>query len=150
VTQLSVGWHNIAIALIDPSAEIRYNYSAKESMGQPAGKYGRLLSDLHSHLTQYGERQWTPILRKWLDDLEHLERVQTPISGYAAHLSRTKQSFGGMGSLNDVAITPQGGYGISNWESRGVNTKLRKLTTDLYRETSRLLSNLEPPKVAGR
>jgi hypothetical protein len=56
-------------------------------MGQPAEKYGRLLSDLHSHLTQYGERQWTPILRKWLDDLEQLERVQTPISGYR-HICR--------------------------------------------------------------
>jgi hypothetical protein len=76
--------------------------------------------------------------------LEQLERVRTPISGYAAHLSRTKQSFGGMGSLNDVAITFQGGYDISSLKSRGVNTKLRKLTTDLYSETSRLLSNLEP------
>ncbi len=131
-------------------AEIRYNYSTKENMGQPAGKYGRLLSDLHSHLTQYGERHWTLVLQQWIADLEQLERVQTPISGYAAHLSRTKNSFGGMGSLNDVAITPQGGYSISTRQSRGVNTKLRKLITDLYSETSRLLSNLEPPKVFGR
>ena len=119
-------------------------------MGQPAGKYGRLLSDLHSHLSQYGERHWTPILQQWIADLEQLERVQTPISGYAIHLSRTKNSFGGMGSLNDVAIAPQVGYKISSWKSRGVNAKLRKLTTDLYSETSRLLSNLETPKVAGR
>ena len=119
-------------------------------MGQPAGKYGRLLSDLHSHLSQYGERHWTPILQQWIADLEQLERVQTPISGYAIHLSRTKNSFGGMGSLNDVAITPQGGYSISSWKSRGVNTKLHQLITDLYSETSRLLSNLDPPKVAGR
>jgi hypothetical protein len=119
-------------------------------MGQPAGKYGRLLSDLHSHLTQYGERHWTPILQQWIADLQQLERAQTPISGYAVHLSRTKNSFGGMGSLNDVAITPQGGYSISSWKSRGANTKLRKLISDLYSETSRLLSNLEPPKVAER
>src|ERR1700692_2256227 len=93
-------------------AEIRSNYSTKQSMGQPAGKYGRLLSDLHSHLSQYGERHWAPILQQWIADLEQLERVQTPISGYAAHLSRTKDSFGGMGSLNDVAIAPQVGYKI--------------------------------------
>jgi hypothetical protein len=49
-----------------------------------------------------------------------------------------------MGSLNDVAITPQGGYSISSWKSRGVNTKLRKLITDLYSETSRLLNKVEP------
>jgi hypothetical protein len=123
---------------------IRYNNFATESMTQPAGKYGKLLSDLHRHLTLYGERHWTSILQQWIADLEQLERVGAPISGYATHLSRTKRSFGGMGGLNDVAITPQGGYSISNWNSRGVNTKLRKLTADLYSETLRLLSKLEP------
>jgi len=123
---------------------IRYNNFAAESMTQPAGKYGELLSDLHRHLTLYGERHWTSILQQWIADLEQLERVGAPISGYATHLSRTKRSFGGMGSLNDVAITPQGGYSISNWKSRGVNTKLRKLTADLYSETLRLLRKLEP------
>jgi hypothetical protein len=113
-------------------------------MRTSARKYGKLLRELHSHLTLYGERHWTLVIQLWIAEFEQLERMQTPISGYMTHLSRTKQSFGGMGSLNDIAITPQGGYGTSGWKSGRVNLKLRILTTALYDETLRLLSKLEP------
>jgi hypothetical protein len=112
-------------------------------MSTSAGKYGTLLRELHSHLTLYGECHWTRVIQQWIAELDQLERMQTPISGYMTHLSRTKQSFGGMGSLNDIVITPQGGYGTSSWKSGRVNLKLRILTTALYDETLRLLGKLE-------
>ncbi|HZQ69536.1 MAG TPA: hypothetical protein VFA68_13525 [Terriglobales bacterium] len=108
-------------------------------MKHPVDQYDKLLRELHSHLTRYGEHQWTQVLEKWIAELEQMVRVQTPLSGFAAHLDRTRQSFGGMGSLNDIAITPQAGYDILNWKASRVNAKLRKLTTALLNETERLL-----------
>jgi len=108
-------------------------------MKHPSERYGNLLTQLHSHLARYGEPHWTPTLEKWIAESKQIADAQTPISGYAPHLSRTRQSFGGMGSLNDISITPQAGYKISDWRARRVNGKLRRLRTDLFNETERLL-----------
>jgi len=68
-------------------------------MKHPSERYGNLLTQLHSHLARYGEPHWTPTLEKWIAESKQIADAQTPISGYAPHLSRTRQSFGGMGSL---------------------------------------------------
>ena len=107
-------------------------------MKHPAERYGKLLSQLHAHLARYGEHHWTPKLEKWIAELKQMASVHTPIAGYSAHVSRTRQSFGGMGSLNDISITPQAGYKISTWKVGSVNAKLQTLRTDLFNETERL------------
>jgi len=108
-------------------------------MKHPGEQYGKLLRELHSHLTRYGEHYWTQVLAKWIAELDQMASVQTPLSGYAAHLARTKQSFGGMGSLNDISITPQAGYKIPSWQVGRVNAKLGRLMTALSNETERLM-----------
>lgn len=107
-------------------------------MGLSTVKYQRLLRDLHSHLSKYGERNWARVLQDRIAELEQLERAQAPISSYVEHLSRTKAAFGGMGSLNDVSITPQAGYSVPRWKTSWINSKLQKLTTALYNEVLRL------------
>jgi hypothetical protein len=108
-------------------------------MERPTETYRRVLSELYSKLASAGEHHWTKVLHQWITELELMEGVQTPLSGYAKHLARTKGSFGGMGSLNDIAIVNRIPGGVQKQ-----NMRVRKLISDLYDETMRLLNEIDP------
>jgi hypothetical protein len=103
--------------------------------------YKRSMKSLARFLSDHGEERWSPILKQWLIELDASGENSQDLQ---KHLSRTRSSFGGMGSLNDLAITPSAGHKIyMNQEKiRKVNVKLSRLLQELYQATNEAIAQL--------
>jgi hypothetical protein len=83
----------------------------------------RLLRRAVALLDRMGEDHWAAWLRS---DLATLQR------GDAYGLDHLLRAFGGMGSINDVALTPTNGHPISEDDAAAVNADLRALLGAIY------------------
>lgn len=105
--------------------------------------YGRLLKKLEFQLSKYGDAGWSSTLKSWIAEFDELDRIHGPIGTFEKHLSRTRQAFGGMGSLNDIAISERSVHGLcKGFKARKANARLRDILASLYSETNRLLEEI--------
>lgn len=83
----------------------------------------RLLADAVKLLEGSGEEHWAASLRH---DLDRLTRGD----GYA--VDHLLNGYGGMGSINDVVISPHNGHGASEDDGEVATARLRTLLSTIY------------------
>jgi len=106
-------------------------------------RYKRILIALESLLRKHGEIGWSPRLKQWITEFDQLQRVHTPPGGFKGHVQRTLESFGGMGSLNDIVISRPSGHRLFlRFKTFRANARLKRLVSSLYTETTRLLEEI--------
>jgi predicted DNA-binding protein YlxM (UPF0122 family) len=92
-------------------------------------RYHDLLQQTQSLLEMCGVKDWSNELKQWLSELEAIE-IQGP-QAIHDHLKRTKNAFGGMGSLSDIFLYEQ---------NAKAKAQLDRLRDALYDETKALLT----------
>lgn len=81
------------------------------------------LDDLASLLRRHGEPHWSA----WLEG--DARRLRNGDRGALDHLL---SAFGGMGSLNDLILSPVNGHAIDEEDVERVNAELRRLASRLF------------------
>jgi hypothetical protein len=74
-------------------------------------------------LEQIGEERWAAWLRA---DLASIQR------GDAHGLDHLLSAYGGMGSLNDLIVTPANGHPVSEEKAAKLDAELHALLSDIY------------------
>lgn len=99
-------------------------------------RYDRLvatLTETRALLDAAGESAWS----RWA------ARVQAEVEAHDAHgLRRLLGAFGGMGSVNDLVLTPVNGHTVAPDEVHAVNRTLMGLLDTAYGDASALLRGL--------
>jgi hypothetical protein len=123
----------------------RWPRTSKISQVINLDNYKSLLQKLQAHLTVYGVTYWSTEISEWVSQLQFLEHRTSNNHGLREHLLRTRQAFGGMGSLSDIYICREAGYAITGdrQEIRKANDELDRLRSGLFMETCGLLQSLE-------
>ena len=85
-------------------------------------------------LRRVGEHHWC----EWLD--ESLRRIEESDYSGIEHLL---SAFGGMGSFNDIFISPANGHLVSDEEAFGLNATLGELRGQLYELAQYIRHNAE-------
>lgn len=85
-------------------------------------------------LRRVGEQRWC----EWLE--ESFRRIENSDLSGVDHL---RGAFGGMGSFNDVLISPVNGHSVSDEESWGLNARLDELRHELYELADYIRRNAE-------
>ncbi|MDR7253982.1 hypothetical protein J2X46_002972 [Nocardioides sp. BE266] len=89
----------------------------------------QLLADAVRLLEGVGEQHWAAWLR---GDLRRLRRGD----GFA--IEHLLSAYGGMGSINDVLISPHNGHDVSEHEGEVTTAELRRLLSAIYHSASGL------------
>lgn len=89
------------------------------------------------HLVSFGEHRWSSRIKGWVLEIDNLSSGKT-----TPHLTRTRKSLFGMGSVADIVITPEAGLSIPDNEEEieKANDKLISLARALDQEIERLMS----------
>jgi hypothetical protein len=105
----------------------------------PALDYESLIREVSQILTRHEVRMWKDRATEWLLSLP---RAYDRPDAWAGHAQTVLQSFGGMGSINDVYISPKAGDSIADDPIviREVNRELKLRLSQLYVEARRLAS----------
>lgn len=82
-----------------------------------------MLTQTVALLERIGEEHWAAWLRS---DLAHLQR------GDAYGLDHLLSAYGGMGSLNDLTVTPANGHPFNETEAAALDAELRALLSGIY------------------
>ena len=89
-----------------------------------------MLEDITTMLESYGESHWA----RWIaDDANRLR------SGDLTAITHFLGAFGGMGSLNDLAICPENGHRVIETETVAANDRLSQVLSEAY-SLARMLS----------
>ena len=88
-----------------------------------------MLADAVRLLEGVGEEHWAAWLR---DDLGRLGR------GDGSAIGHLLGAYGGMGSINDVLISPDNGHDVSEHEGEATTAELRRLLSAIYDTASGL------------
>lgn len=92
------------------------------------------LDEVITLLAQSGERRWADWMRT----------VRAEIEQKDAHgLRRLLQAYGGMGSFNDLVLSPADGLAAGSGEGRAINVRLDTLRSTMYSDITALLRALE-------
>ena len=107
-------------------------------------RYRRSLVRMAKFLSRYRESKWSGVLQGWRSELDGISLSRSGLDTLRRHAARTKRVFGGMGSLNDVAISPMAGHKIPTDREirRKVNRNLSELRGQLFEATNNFLSVL--------
>ena len=99
-------------------------------------KYEVLIRSINRLFTNHSVRPWSERSAEWITNLPGDDDRQ----GWIQHAQSVLSAYGGMGSINDVYISPQAGDAISDDIRiiRKVNQELKTLVGELYSEAMRL------------
>lgn len=89
------------------------------------------------HLASFEEHRWSSRIKGWVLEIDNL-----PSEKILSHLTRTRKSLFGMGSVADIVITPGAGLSIPDNEEEieKANDKLMSLARALDQEIEILMS----------
>ena len=101
-------------------------------------EYQRLLEQIRDHLARFNVPRWPERINEWLRGVEMRNGEDR------AHLTRTQQSLGGMGSIADIVICPEAGHIIPNDPQaiRAANDTLLRLVGELDAEVTKRLRDV--------
>jgi hypothetical protein len=104
-------------------------------------RYRHILEEIIGHLTRYGERRWSSRIKGWVLEIDSL-----PLENVFSHLTRTRKSLFGMGSVADIVISPEAGLSIADndEEIEKANNRLVSLARALDQEIEKLMIDHGP------
>jgi len=105
---------------------------SRKQRSRRVARLGRELSALARLLEKYGVTRWS----SWADHCVSLLQ-----SGDPQAPGRVRSAFGGMGSLNDVVISPHHGHLLTDSEAAAANRRLARLTSSVYEDAVWLLQD---------
>lgn len=104
-------------------------------------KIRTILEEIIGLMTKYHVEPWREILEAIAGQLERAMESERPKHAVEA-LESLKELYGGMGSFNDVFISPEAGHQIPHSKVNSVNAELQRLQTLLYQEIDQELNRV--------
>src|SRR5262245_39094614 len=107
--------------------------------------YEAVIEELHELLASVDPDpswdSWTTTTEGWLKKLREIHTRRDQPEEIELHARRVLESFGGMGSLNDLFLSPQAGHKIGPDKKAiaAANAKLNQLRDDLHQLAKKLL-----------